>query len=75
MLRRCTGNHPFYQYTHMAWMITGILFYFHQIQLLKYISGSQMAVWYYRAMGAKIGKGVLLNSLARCATGTVCRET
>lgn len=46
-------------------MITGILFYFHQATLLKYVSGSQMAVWYYRAMGATIGKGVLLNSLAR----------
>lgn len=65
LLRRCSGNHPFYRYTHMAWMITGILFYFHQIHLLKYLSGSQMAVWYYRLMGAKIGKGVLLNSLAR----------
>lgn len=46
-------------------MITGILFYFHQGSLLKYLSGSQLAVWYYRATGAKIGKGVLLNSLAR----------
>ena len=49
----------------VAWMITGILFYFHQLGVLKVLSGSQMAVWYYRAMGAKIGKGVLLNSLAR----------
>jgi hypothetical protein len=48
-------------------MITGILFYFHQTSLLKYLSGSQLAVWYYRAMGAEIGKGVLLNSLARWA--------
>lgn len=52
-------------------MTTGILFYFHQTSLLKYLSGSQLAVWYYRAMGAKIGKGVLLNSLARC----VCLHT
>lgn len=46
-------------------MITGILFYFHQISLLRFISGSQLVVWYYRVMGAKIGKGVLLNSLSR----------
>lgn len=46
-------------------MITGILYYFHQIGLMKTLSGSQLAVWYYRAMGAKIGKGVLLNSLSR----------
>lgn len=58
-----------------AWMITGILFYFHQTSLLKYLSGSQLAVWYYRAMGAKIGKGVLLNSLARWVMRKQCCQS
>jgi len=69
LLRRCQGVNPFYQYVHTAWMITGILFYFHQISLLRFISGSQLVVWYYRTMGAKIGKGVLLNSLSRWVQG------
>lgn len=36
-----------------------------QISLARYLSGSQLAVWYYRALGANIGSGVLLNGLHR----------
>jgi hypothetical protein len=46
-------------------MVEGLLLYYQQVSLVRYISGSQLAVWYYRALGAKIGKGVLLNGLHR----------
>lgn len=65
LLPRCQGSHPFYTYSHTAWMVEGLLLYYQQVSLVRYISGSQLAVWYYRALGAKIGKGVLLNGLHR----------
>lgn len=65
LLPRCQGSHPFYTWTHIAWMIDGLMLYYQQGALLRYISGSQLAVWYYRALGARIGKGVLLNGLHR----------
>jgi hypothetical protein len=46
-------------------MAEGLLLYYQQVSLVRYISGSQLAVWYYRALGAKIGRGVLLNGLHR----------
>lgn len=53
-------------------MVDGLLLYYQQIGFVRYISGSQLAVWYYRALGAKIGQGVLLNGLHRYAGFTVC---
>ena len=49
-------------------MVEGLLLYYQQIGFVRFISGSQLAVWYYRALGAKIGQGVLLNGLHRWAT-------
>jgi hypothetical protein len=65
LLPRCRGSHPFYTHTHTAWMVDGLLLYYQQIGSVRYISGSQLAVWYYRALGAKVGQGVLLNGLHR----------
>lgn len=65
LLPSCRGSHPFYSWPHTAWMVEGLLLYYQQIGFVRYISGSQLAVWYYRALGAKIGQGVLLNGLHR----------
>ncbi len=48
----------------------GILLYFHQTGLLRALSGSQLAVLYYRALGAHIGRGVLLQGLHSQVTFT-----
>lgn len=65
LLPSCTGSHPFYTYTHTAWMVAGLLLYYQWGALVRYISGSQLAVWYYRLLGARIGSNVLLNGLHR----------
>lgn len=31
LLPRCRGSHPFYTYTHTAWMVDGLLLYYQQI--------------------------------------------
>jgi hypothetical protein len=46
-------------------MVAGLLLYYQWGALVRYISGSQLAVWYYRLLGARIGSNVLLNGLHR----------
>jgi hypothetical protein len=46
-------------------MVIGLLLYYQKVGFVLYISGSQVAVWYYRVLGAKIGQRVLLNGLPR----------
>lgn len=56
MIPRCQGSHPLYTYKPTAWMMYGIVLLLHEATLLRGLMGSQLGVWFYRALGAKIGK-------------------
>lgn len=35
LLARCKGSHPFYTYTHTAWMVDGLLLYYQQVRVCE----------------------------------------
>lgn len=60
LIPRCEGTHSLYTYKPTAWMMYGIVLLVHEATLIRGLMGSQLGVWFYRALGAKIGANTCL---------------